>query len=121
MSQAKSKQAKAHEFTAAARKEIMFRDRNECIFCRKQYRMQGAAWLDKEVKSIMHYIPRSKGGLGIPQNGAVGCAYHHDMMDNGNKGNRGEMLGIFRAYLQEHYPEWNEAELVYDKWNFLKV
>lgn len=120
MSQGKSKQAKAHEFSAEARREIMARDHNECIFCRRNYQMQGATWMAKEVKSIMHYIPRSKGGLGIPQNGAIGCIYHHDMMDNGNRGNRGEMLCIFRIYLQEQYPEWKEEDLTYDKWKFLK-
>lgn len=80
------------------------------------YKTQGGTWLGKEIKSIMHYIPRSKGGLGIPQNGAVGCQYHHEMMDNGNTGNRDEMLEIFKAHLQQHYPDWNEKDLVYNKW-----
>lgn len=66
--------------------------------------------------SVMHYIPRSAGGLGIPQNGAIGCQFHHNMLDNGNQGKRKEMLEIFRQYLQELYPEWNEDELVYRKW-----
>lgn len=33
-----------------------------------------------------------------------------------NQGKRKEMLEIFRQYLQELYPEWNEDELVYRKW-----
>ena len=57
-------------------------------------------------------------GLGIPKNGAVGCQYHHEMLDNGNTGRRGEMLEIFREYLMQQYPDWNEQELVYSKWNF---
>lgn len=69
----------------------------------------------------MHYIPRSQGGLGIPQNGAVGCQCHHGMMDNGNNGKRQEMLEFFKEYLQRHYPDWDEKELVYDKWKFLKI
>lgn len=72
------------------------------------------------MKSIMHYIPRSKNGLGIAQNGAVGCQYHHNMLDNGNKGNREEMLAIFQNYLKKHYPDWNEKKLVYSKWSFLE-
>lgn len=64
----------------------------------------------------MHYIPRSAGGLGIPQNGAIGCQFHHNMLDNGNQGKRKEMLETFKQYLQELYPEWNEDELVYRKW-----
>ncbi len=116
----KSRQAKAHEFSPAARREITSRDNGECIFCKAQYGMEGAGWLDKEIKSIMHYIPRSQGGLGIPENGAVGCQWHHGMMDNGNKGKRGEMLDIFREYLRGHYPGWDEKGLVYDKWGSLK-
>lgn len=78
--------------------------------------MQSTTWLEKEIKSIMHYIPRSKGGLGIPQNAAVGCQHHHNMMDNGNKGKRGEMLEIFKEYLMRHYTDWNEQDLIYNKW-----
>lgn len=112
----KSKQARAREFSPKIRQEILYRDNASCIFCRIGYHMEGATWLAKDIKSIMHYIPRAKGGLGIPQNGAVGCQHHHEMMDNGNHGRRQEMLGIFRSYLMEQYPDWNEEELVYSKW-----
>lgn len=54
-----------------------------------------------------------KGGLGIPQNGALGCQYHHEMLDNGNQGKRKEMLEIFKNYLRHFYPDWNENNLVY--------
>ena len=114
----KSKQAKAREFSEKSRKEIYYRDNMQCIFCRKGYRMEGATWLDREILSVMHYIPRSKNGLGIPQNGAVGCQHHHHMLDNGNQGVREEMLGMFREYLQSRYDDWNEEELVYNKWKF---
>lgn len=112
----KSKQARAHEFTEKVRKEIYARDFGQCIFCIKKYNMQGSTWYSQQILSVMHYIPRSRGGLGIPQNGAIGCQFHHNMLDNGNQGNRKEMLEIFRQYLQELYPEWNEDELVYRKW-----
>lgn len=117
----KSKQAKAREFSLKARKEIADRDNCECIFCKTNYRMDGAGWMGLATKSIMHYIPRSKNGKGIPQNGAVGCQWHHDMLDNGNKGNRKEMLEIFRDYLKSCYPDWNEKELTYSKWSFLEL
>lgn len=112
----KTKQAKAREFSKEDREKIIFRDRGRCIFCDMNYRMEGATWFGKEVKSIMHYIPRSKNGLGIPQNGAVGCQWHHDMMDNGNKGYRAEMMELFKEYLKKQYPDWNEENLVYQKW-----
>lgn len=112
----KSKQARAREFGPKVRQEIYYRDNASCIFCRIGYHPEGATRLALDIKSIMHYIPRARGGLGIPQNGAVGCQHHHEMMDNGNHGRRQEMLGIFREYLKSHYPGWEEENLIYRKW-----
>lgn len=112
----KSKQAKAREFSAKAREEIYYRDCGQCIFCRMNYHMEGATWLGKEILGVMHYIPRSHGGLGIPQNGALGCQYHHEMMDNGNTGRRKEMLTYLSSYLSSFYTDWKEENLVYSKW-----
>lgn len=121
MKKRSSKQAKAREFSESARIEIVRRDYRQCIFCKINYHMEKATGYGLELKSIMHYIPRSKNGLGIPENGAVGCQYHHEMMDNGNTGRREEMLEIFKKYLQSKYPDWNENALVYQKWNFPKL
>lgn len=115
-----SKQARAREFSAKERKKIYQRDDGKCIYCVKQYRMEKATWLGLEIKSVMHYIPRSHNGLGIEQNGAIGCQYHHEMLDNGSGGNREEMLDIFREHLSTRYPEWNEEMLVYSKWDRLE-
>lgn len=84
--------------------------------CQMEYRMEEVEWTGQGTLSIMHYIPRSHGGLGIPQNGALGCISHHMMLDNGNKGYREEMLQMFKCYLQDHYPDWSEDALVYSKW-----
>ena len=116
----KSKQAKMREFSPTERKKIVARDKGKCIFCEMGYQTGKGTWFGKEIKSIMHYIPRSKNGLGVEQNGAIGCQYHHEMLDNGNKGNRKEMLEIFADYLGSRYPDWNEADLIYSKWDFLK-
>ena len=113
---AKSKQAKAREFSAKDREKIKKRD-GGCIFCKMGYHPSPEAGY---LLSIMHYIPRSKNGLGIPENGAVGCQYHHTLMDNGNQGLREEMLEIFREHLQKHYPGWDEKKLTYSKWSFLE-
>jgi len=64
----------------------------------------------------MHYIPKSRGGIGIAENAAIGCRYHHNMLDNGHQGRRGEMMGLFKEYLTSLYPEWNEEDLYYSKW-----
>lgn len=111
-----SKQARAREFNAASRQIIKERDLYQCIFCRMGYHMEDVTWYGQQLQSIMHYIPRSRGGLGIPQNGALGCQSHHEMLDNGNKGRREEMLQMFRQYLQDHYPDWSEDALTYNKW-----
>ena len=112
----KSTQAKAREFSAKERKAVYERDGRQCIFCRMNYRMKSATPYGLYIKSVMHYIPRSKNGMGIRQNGAVGCQYHHEMMDNGSQGRREEMLALFRSYLKSHYPEWDEKQLVYSRW-----
>lgn len=112
----KTRISRVREFSDEARQEIINRDYGECIFCRMKYHMEDSTWFGQQIKGIMHYIPRSSNGLGIPQNGAVGCQYHHEMLDNSNKGRRKEMLELFKKYLQKHYPEWNEIDLIYSKW-----
>lgn len=115
-----AKRANKTEFSARVRRIIKERD-NGCIFCQMHYRMEKADWLDLNTFSVMHFIPRSSGGLGIEQNGAVGCSHHHTMLDNGNGGHREEMLELFEEYLKSFYDDWDKSELVYDKWSFLKV
>lgn len=113
----KSVQARKREFTPKTRREIFERDRGQCIFCAHEYHMEDTTWYGRQLLSIMHYIPRSHNGLGIAKNGALGCQCHHEMLDNGNRGRRAEMLEIFRGYLRRQYPgTWNEEELIYSKW-----
>ena len=68
------------------------------------------------IADFMHYINKSAGGLGIEQNGVLGCRYHHMLLDNGNKGLREEMLQIMEKHLKKHYPGWNRENLIYKKW-----
>lgn len=111
-----SKQARAHEFSSKTRKNIYERDHGQCIFCMMNYAPDPSEnYLAAQIKGVMHYIPRSKGGLGIEQNGAIGCEYHHHRMDNGNKGDREVMLELFKQYLKSHYVGWDEENLIYKK------
>ncbi len=112
-----SKYTKLLKFDKETTERIFERDR-ECIFCRIGYHMECSSTMLYDIKDIMHYIPKSSLGLGIEENGAVGCRYHHGLMDNGNRGLRQEMLGMMREHLMSHYPEWNEERLVYRKYNF---
>ena len=106
------------QFSQEAREKIGSRDNGRCIFCSMGYPAEGATWLDLEVKDIMHFLPKSSLGLGIEQNGAVGCRFHHMMLDNGSRGARKEMLGKFEAYLRGIYPDWSREKLVYKKYDF---
>lgn len=118
MAKKSSKRTRKLQFDTKTRKKIMERDYNACIFCMMGYPAEKATWLDLEVKDIMHFIPRARGGLGIEQNGAVGCRYHHSLLDNGNTGAREEMLKRFETYLRSIYPNWNKENLIYKKYNF---
>lgn len=71
-----------------------------------------------QIKDIMHYINKSQGGLGVQKNGAVGCRYHHGLLDNGNRGLREEMLKIFKKHLMQQYRDWDEKDLIFRKWDF---
>lgn len=106
------------QFDQKTRKRIYERDRGSCIFCAAGYHMECTSGMLLEIKDIMHFIPRSQMGLGIEQNGAIGCRYHHDLLDNGNKGLRQEMLGHFEEYLKSRYPGWDKEKLVYRKYDF---
>ena len=108
-------QTRRCEFDKRTRLKIIERDRG-CIFCRANYHMEDTDSFGRECFEIMHYVARSHGGLGIEQNGALGCKSHHAMLDNGNKGRREEMLAIFREHLKRFYKSWNEEDLVYSKW-----
>lgn len=70
----------------------------------------------RNMLQIMHFIPRSQGGLGIPENLALGCIYHHNMLDNGNLGLHEDMMTIFEAYLRARHEGWDKNKLRYSKW-----
>ncbi|MCM1159359.1 MAG: hypothetical protein NC300_11355 [Bacteroidales bacterium] len=108
----RSRRTKAADFPPETKELIRQRDGYQCLFCRLgKYGESQCTWL----ADIMHYINRSAGGLGIPENGVLGCRYHHDLLDNGNKGYRKEMLEDMKGYLKSLYPGWNEADLYYRK------
>ena len=112
------KYTKKLQFSSKTRKKIMERDNDTCIFCAMGYQTHCSSPMLLETFDIMHFIPKSKLGLGIEQNGALGCRYHHHMLDNGNQGARQDMLERFEAYLRNIYPDWEKEKLVYRKYHF---
>lgn len=113
-----SKRSRACDISQKVRQQVKERDRG-CIFCHLGYRLppEDEFTTCTGTFQIMHLVPRSQGGKGIPQNLAVGCLWHHNMLDNGNQGNRDEMIGLFEAYLKARYKDWDRKELIYNKWS----
>lgn len=107
-----SKRSKACAFDRKTRQKIFERD-GGCIFCQMWYHMPKEVVFELSILDTMHIINRSQGGLGVEKNGVCGCRYHHNLLDNGSKGLRPEMLNIIKSYMQRHYPDWDESSLVY--------
>lgn len=102
------KRKKATDIPDNVRGIVKQRDNWTCIFCHHF----GESGYD--ANQLMHYIPRSQGGLGIEENLALGCPAHHQILDNGADNQK--YKDYFREYLQGIYPEWNEKELKFNKW-----
>lgn len=96
-----SKRAKACAIPASVKMIVTHRDEGRCIYC-------GKAGLPEA-----HFIPRSRGGLGVPQNILTLCRDCHDKFDHGDRATREGMREFFREYLQSHYSDWNENNLIY--------
>lgn len=103
MSKYKSKRSNATDIPQKVKEIVWERDNHQCIVCGNPYAMPNA-----------HYISRAHGGLGIEQNIVTLCQKCHDRYDNGDK--RKEYGDWIRAYLKSKYPDWDEAKLVYQKW-----
>ena len=99
-----SKRSKACDISPKVRQAVYERDGGLCVICGRQ-----------GIPNA-HYIPRSKGGLGIEQNIVTLCPKCHHEYDNGGK--RQEYGERIKKYLQSQYENWNEKKLVYDKWNY---
>lgn len=107
-----NRRTKALQFSQYAIKRIRQRDGECCIFCKAGYHLPDEP---TGIFDVMHIVNRSQGGLGIEENGVIGCRYHHMMLDNGNEGLRAEMLEYIEKYMQEQYPGWDKSRLVYKK------
>lgn len=98
-----SKRAKALAITDEARKAVYRRDNGRCVFCHRPGNPEA------------HYIPRSKGGLGIEKNILTLCRECHRRYDQGTANERNWMRSVFRDYLKGQYQDWDEDKLIYHK------
>ena len=98
----KSKRSKATDIPMRVKKAVFERDNGMCIYCGRRG-MPNA-----------HYISRQHGGRGIEQNIVTLCIGCHHQYDNGEL--HKEIGEYLRKYLRAKYPDWNEQELIYNKW-----
>lgn len=98
-----SRRARALAIPPGVKRLVNYRDGGLCVYC-------GRPGLPEA-----HYIPRSKGGLGIEQNVLTLCRSCHDQFDNGPVTIREGMREYFGEYLAAQYPDWNEDNLIYRK------
>lgn len=96
----KSKRTLATSISNQVRQRVRERDK-WCIFCGKQ------------GQQICHIRPRSKGGLGIPENLVYGCVSCHMMLDQSK--HRKEMIEFALQHLSKHYPDFQDEDRYYRK------
>ena len=106
----KTKRSKSTDIPMSVKKKVWERDNGCCVVCGCNYNVMPNA----------HYIPRSKGGLGIEQNVVTLCTELtenkcHRKYDFGTKEERELIGGIIREYLKSKYDNWNEKDLFYKK------
>lgn len=78
-----------------------------CIYCGSHYML-----------SYAHiFVPRSKGGLGVKENGALLCMKCHGLLDNGVSGEIADRIDNYcKEYLTNIYGVINKEDLIYNKW-----
>jgi len=103
----KSKRSKATDIPIKVRQAVYERDNGLCVICHQP------------GIPNMHYISRAKGGLGIEENIVCGCIKCHHDYDNGKY--REEYKEIIKTYLQSKYEEWDEKQLIYQKYGWLNA
>lgn len=96
-----NKRTKALAISKEVKEAVYKRDRGRCILC-------GAPGLPEA-----HYIPRSKGGLGIEQNIVTLCRPCHDRLDNTTE--RKPLLLRVKKHLELWYGDFPDEQRIYKK------
>jgi hypothetical protein len=98
----KSKRSKACDISVATKRKVWERDGQRCIICGNHNAIPNA-----------HFIPRSKGGLGIEKNVVTLCQQCHFKFDQTDE--RLYIYAYIMNYLQKIYDYWSIDELIYKK------
>lgn len=104
----KSKRSKLTDISQRVKQIVWERDGGKCVVCGNSYNVMPNA----------HYIPRSKGGLGIEQNIVTLCTEVtknkcHRKYDFGSYEERQIIKQVIKNYLKTKYPNWDEESLVF--------
>jgi 5-methylcytosine-specific restriction endonuclease McrA len=98
----KSKRSRACDISQRVKDIVWERDGYCCILCGSN-----------QAAPNSHYIPRSLGGLGIPENITTMCLSCHETYER----NRKKTKPAVAAYLRSKYPDWDNVNLIYQKFN----
>ena len=109
---------KSLQFSKDTRMRLLERDKG-CFFCQRGIHMDGSLSIDRAVLDPMHIVNKSQGGLGVIENGVIGCRWHHHLMDNGKYSE--EMRRMAETYLEVLYPGWARESVTYSKYKDLVV
>lgn len=97
----KSLRAKSCDISDSVKRKVWERDNHRCVLC-----------LSSNAKPNAHFIPRSKGGLGVEKNILTLCPTCHSNYDQTTQ--RRHLQAELREYLIKTYcGDWDEAELYY--------
>lgn len=103
---AKSKRSKACNISQKTKEIVWNRDNKQCIICGK--------YVPKTCANG-HFIKRSQGGLGIPENIVTLCSECHYKEDFGQDTKLYEQK--IENYLKAYYGgNWNKEKLIYKKY-----
>lgn len=101
-----SKRSKACEISQKTKEIVWNRDNHKCISC--------GIWVPKTFANA-HFIKRSQGGLGIPENIVTLCSKCHYEEDFGKDSKVYEYS--IENYLRGYYGEsWSKEKLIYKKY-----
>ena len=101
----KHARTKATEISMDTKRIVWERDNHQCVFCKK--------WVPIHCANA-HFIKRSQGGLGIPENVFTACFECHYKEDFGQE--QLEYREAAEHYLRNYYgSSWNKENLVYKK------
>ena len=101
-----SKRSKACDITQSIKEIVWIRDSGKCIYCHK--------WVPVSCANA-HFIKRSQGGLGIPQNIVTLCLECHYQEDFGQD------TKLYEEYIENYLKDiyganWDKSKLIYKKY-----